>query len=70
MITQTGNVAIDDLNSAVSWGAIIAGTVASAALTLMLVAFGIGVGFTVISPWSDAVSLPPASRLRRLFTGS
>jgi hypothetical protein len=54
MITQTGNVAIDDSNSAVSWGAIIAGTVASAALTLMLVAFGIGVGFTVISPWSDA----------------
>jgi hypothetical protein len=54
MITQTGNVAIDDSNSAVSWGAIIAGTVASAALTLMLVAFGIGVGFTVISPWSDS----------------
>jgi hypothetical protein len=54
MITQTGNVAIDDSNSAVSWGAIIAGTVASAALTLLLVAFGIGVGFTVISPWSDA----------------
>lgn len=54
MITQTGNEAIDDSNSAVSWGAIIAGTVASAALTLMLVAFGIGVGFTVISPWSDA----------------
>jgi hypothetical protein len=54
MITQTGNVAIDDSSSAVSWGAIIAGTVASAALTLLLVAFGIGVGFTVISPWSDA----------------
>jgi hypothetical protein len=54
MITQTGNVAIDDSNSAVSWGAIIAGTVASAALTLLLVAFGIGVGFTVISPWSDS----------------
>jgi hypothetical protein len=54
MITQTGNIAIDDSNSAVSWGAIIAGTVASSALTLMLVAFGIGVGFTVISPWSDS----------------
>ena len=54
MITQTGNVALEDTTSAVSWGAIIAGTVASAALTLLLVAFGIGVGFTVISPWSDS----------------
>jgi hypothetical protein len=54
MITQTGNVAVDDSTSAVSWGAIIAGTLASAAVMLLLVAFGIGVGFTVISPWSDS----------------
>jgi len=54
MITETGNVALDDMKSAVSWGAIVAGTVASAALTLVLAAFGIGVGFTVISPWSDS----------------
>jgi hypothetical protein len=50
MITETGNVAIEDTNSAVSWSAILAGTVAAAALSLLLVAFGIGVGFSVVSP--------------------
>jgi hypothetical protein len=38
--------------STISWGAVIAGGIASAALTLLLVAFGIGVGFSVISPWA------------------
>jgi hypothetical protein len=51
MITQTGIV--DDAESAVSWKAILAGATASAALTLVLVAFGAGVGFSVVSPWSD-----------------
>lgn len=40
--------------SAVSWGAIIAGGTASAALTIVLLAFGAGVGFSVVSPWPDA----------------
>jgi hypothetical protein len=51
MITDTGY--IDDTHSAVSWKAILAGATASVALTLVLVAFGIGVGFSVVSPWSD-----------------
>jgi hypothetical protein len=51
MITQTG-IVNDDVDSAVSWGAIIAGATASAAITLILVAFGVGVGFSVVSPWS------------------
>lgn len=38
--------------SAVSWGAIIAGGVAAAALTLILLSFGAGVGFSSVSPWS------------------
>lgn len=38
--------------SAVSWGAILAGGVAAASLTLILLAFGAGVGFSSISPWS------------------
>lgn len=42
----------EDAGSAVSWQAIIAGAVTAAALTLILVAFGVGVGFSVISPWS------------------
>lgn len=43
---------INDAEAAVSWRSIIAGAVASAALTLVLVAFGVGVGFSVISPYS------------------
>lgn len=39
-------------SSTVSWGAVIAGGIASAALTLLLFAFGAGVGFSVVSPWA------------------
>jgi high-affinity Fe2+/Pb2+ permease len=38
--------------STMSWGAVIAGAVVSAALTLLLLAFGMGVGFSVVSPWA------------------
>jgi hypothetical protein len=51
MIMDTG-VQIEDAESAVSWKAIFAGATGSIAITMILVAFGIGVGFTVISPWS------------------
>src|SRR5450755_262534 len=39
-------------HSAVNWGAVIAGGVATAALMLLLLAFGAGVGFSVVSPWA------------------
>src|ERR1039457_6092484 len=39
---------------AVSWAAIAAGAVAAAALTLVLLAFGVGMGFSVISPWGNS----------------
>ncbi|HEY4141434.1 MAG TPA: hypothetical protein VGM57_08480 [Pseudolabrys sp.] len=51
MITNTG-VQIEDADSAVSWRAIFAGATGSIAITMILVAFGIGVGFSVISPWN------------------
>jgi hypothetical protein len=51
MATMTRN--LDDAHSAVSWGAILAGSAASAAVTLVMVAFGIGVGFSVVSPWAE-----------------
>jgi hypothetical protein len=51
MATMTRN--LDDTHSAVSWGAILAGSAASAAITLVMVAFGIGVGFSVVSPWAE-----------------
>jgi hypothetical protein len=40
--------------SAVSWAAVAAGAVAGTALTLVLVAFGAGMGFSAVSPWSNA----------------
>src|SRR6185437_6273749 len=54
MITETGTVITDDLTSAVSWKAIFAGTTVVSALSLLMVAFGIGVGLSVVSPWADS----------------
>ena len=51
MITDTGVQTFDDADSAVSWKAIFAGATGSIAVTMILVAFGVGAGFTVISPW-------------------
>lgn len=43
--------------SAVSWGAILAGAIAAAALSLVLLILGIGLGLSSVSPWSfDGVS--------------
>ena len=39
---------------AINWAAVAAGTFANAALTLLLVAFGAGMGFSAVSPWSNA----------------
>jgi hypothetical protein len=43
-----------DAQSAVSWGAIAAGAVGAAALALLLIAFGAGLGLSAVSPWSDS----------------
>lgn len=40
--------------SGVSWAAVLAGAVASLALTLVLLSFGTGVGFAVVSPWGNS----------------
>jgi hypothetical protein len=40
--------------SGVSWAAVAAGAVATTALTLVLIAFGAGLGLSAISPWSDS----------------
>jgi hypothetical protein len=49
-----GATTIADAQPAVSWAAVAAGAVAAAALTLLLVAFGAGMGFSAVSPWSDS----------------
>ena len=46
--------ALEENQSAVSWAAVAAGGVAAAALTLVLLAFGAGMGFSSISPWSNS----------------
>src|ERR1700749_2355329 len=40
--------------SRVSWAAVAAGAVVSCALLLVLIAFGIGLGLTVVSPWAGS----------------
>jgi hypothetical protein len=40
--------------SAISWRAVAAGAVTAAALTLALLAFGSAMGFSAVSPWSNA----------------
>jgi hypothetical protein len=54
MKTEVVGSALEENQSAVSWAAIAAGGVAAAALTLVLLAFGAGMGFSSISPWSDS----------------
>src|SRR6201992_1073410 len=38
----------------VAWPAVLAGAVASLALTLVLLSFGAGMGFAVVSPWGNS----------------
>jgi hypothetical protein len=52
-----GATAVDSAEPAiagVSWAAVLAGAVASCALTLVLLSFGAGVGFSVVSPWAHS----------------
>ncbi len=50
---RAGSTIVDE-QSAVSWGAIAAGAVGAAALALLLIAFGAGLGLSAVSPWSDS----------------
>src|ERR1700674_658057 len=45
---------VESGQSAISWAAIVAGGIAAAALTLVLLAFGAGMGFSAVSPWSNS----------------
>ena len=54
MVMETGNLAVEDTLSTVSLRAVLAGATASLAITLVLLAFAIGVGFSVVSPWSSS----------------
>jgi hypothetical protein len=41
-------------DSAINWAAVAAGAFAAAALTLALMAFGAGMGFSAVSPWANS----------------
>ena len=41
-------------SSGVSWGAVAAGAVVSCALTFVVLAFGVGLGLSVVSPWGGS----------------
>lgn len=45
--------AVESSSSAVSWSAIIAGAVSAAALTVLLMFLGTGLGLTMVSPWGN-----------------
>jgi hypothetical protein len=55
MATPAPIAAIDEEGdvSLISWGAVIAGGLAACALTLFLLAFGVGIGLSVVSPWAN-----------------
>lgn len=65
-------VPAESSGSAVSWAAVIAGAVIAAALSLMLLAGGAGLGFVSMSPWSgegaSAVTLGIAAIVWMIFT--
>ena len=50
---QATQLSVSDLNQpGVSWGAVIAGAAASAALSFILLILGVGLGLSSVSPWS------------------
>lgn len=51
--------------SAVSWSAVIAGAVSAAALTVVLMFLGSGLGLTMVSPWTNQGVGIDVCRLRR-----
>ena len=54
VIAETRPTIVDVQTSGVSWAAIVAGAVVAAALGLVLLAFGAGLGLASVSPWADS----------------
>jgi hypothetical protein len=56
-VVQPTPVSTDEPSIAgISWPAIAAGAAASLALTIVLIAFGTGLGLSAVSPWTSSVS--------------
>ena len=52
--TTSGNQPVESSTSAVSWGAIVAGAVVAAAVSLILLALASGLGLASVSPWPNS----------------
>lgn len=52
MVESPGIASAESTQPGVSWAAVLAGAAASCALTLLLLSFGAGMGFAVVSPWA------------------
>jgi len=52
--TAVGDAGTESSRSAVSWAAIIAGGLTAAAVSMILLMLGAGLGLTTVSPWSNA----------------
>jgi len=50
---RTGEASSAEIISAASWGSIAAGAVTASAVSLALVALGVGLGLSAVSPWTD-----------------
>src|ERR1700761_4687623 len=49
-----GSDVVEPQGAGVSWAAVLGGAAASLALTLVLLSFGVGMGFAVVSPWGGS----------------
>src|SRR6201996_4694480 len=49
-----GSKVVEPQGAGVSWAAVLGGAAASLALTLVLLSFGAGMGFAVVSPWGGS----------------
>jgi hypothetical protein len=54
VVTPTSGDSTDSSVAGVSWASIVAGAVVACALTLLLLAFGTGLGLSVVSPWAGS----------------
>ena len=53
-MTTMGAEPVEPSVAGVSWAAVLAGAAASLAITLVLLSFGTGMGFAVVSPWGNS----------------
>jgi hypothetical protein len=54
VVIQPGAETIEPRVAGISWASVTAGAVVSCALTFVLLAFGIGLGLSVVSPWAGS----------------